>query len=104
LKVTTFAHLDEGPIRIRRTIEAVTEVAPEEPAIQTGMPFTLDDIFHKNEAIGEGAIQLSLEIFEAMGLIVPVTYRHPDTNELLPGYRRAQESDVWLQSQEENGA
>lgn len=104
LNVTTFGQLDEVQNRIWRTIEALTEVAPEDPAIQTGMPFTLDDIFHQNEGIGEGAIQLSLEIFEAMGLIVPVTYRHPDTNELLPGYRRAQESDVWLQSQEENGA
>ena len=62
-----------------------------------------DDIFDRNKLVSKGAIQLSMEIFEAMGLIVPVTYPHPVTNELLPGYRRAQESDVWSQSQEENG-
>lgn len=103
LSVTTFGQLDEVQNRIWRTIEALTEGVPGDPVIQTGTPFTPDDILIQNETIGEGAIQLSLEIFEAMGLIVPVTYRHPDTNELLPGYRRTQVSDIWLQSQEENG-
>lgn len=103
LNVTTFGQLDEIQNRIWRTIEALTEGVPEDPTIQTGTLFTPDDILNQNKTIGEGAIQLSLEIFEAMGLIVPVTYRHPDTDELLPGYRRAQESDIWSQSQEENG-
>lgn len=103
LNVSTFGQLDEIQNQIWRTIEALTEVVPEDPVIQTGTAFTPDDILNLNKSIGEGAIQLSLEIFEAMGLIVPVTYRHPATNELLPGYRRVQESDIWLQSQEENG-
>jgi len=98
----TFGQLNEAQNRIWRTIEALTEGVPEDSAIKTGTPFTPDDILNQNETIGEGVIQLSLEIFEAMGLIVPVTYRHPATNELLPGYRRVQESDIWLQSQEGN--
>lgn len=88
---------------IWRTIETLTEAVPEDPTFQTGTPFTPDDILNRTDAVGEGSIQLSLEIFEAMGLIVPVTYRHPVTNELLPGYRRTQENDRWLQNQEETG-
>lgn len=103
LNVSTFGQLDEVQNRIWRTIEALTEGVPEDPILQTGTAFTPDDILNQNETIGEGVIQLSLEIFEAMGLIVPVTYRNPVTNELLPAYRRTQESDTWSQSQEENG-
>lgn len=103
LNVSTFGQLDEAQNRIWKTIEELTEDVPEDPAIQTGTPFTPDDILNQYETIGKGTIQLSLEIFEAMGLIVPVTYRHPNTHELLPGYRRVQENDIWSQSQEGDG-
>lgn len=90
-----FGQLDETQHQIWEIIESMVENTPEPTSINTGIPFTPDDILQQNPAIGEGAIQLSLQIFEAMGLIVPVTYKHLVTDELLSGYRRVQEIDIY---------
>lgn len=103
INTETFGQVDEVQQQVWETIKTFTEEIPEQQGVQTATPFTPDDIFDRNILVSKGAIQLSLEIFEAMGLIVPVTYPHPVTNELLPGYRRAQENDIWSQSQEGNG-
>jgi len=98
-----FGQLDEVQKQVWVTIEALTEDIPDRPGVKTATPFTPDDIFDRNKLVSKGVIQLSLEIFEAMGLIVPITYPHPVTDGLLPGYRRVQENDIWLQSQEGDG-
>lgn len=103
LNTETFGQLDEVQRQVWEIIKGLTEEITDQPGVQTSIPFTPDEIYDRNKFISQGAIQLSLEIFEAMGLIVPVTYPHPVTNELLPGYRRTQENDIWSQSQEGDG-
>jgi len=56
--------------------------------------FALDVITGGNE-MNEAEIRLALELFEAMGLIVPVTIRHPESGQWMPFYRLVNEGDHW---------
>ena len=38
---------------------------------------------------GEDSVRMALDIFEAMGLIVPITLKHPKTGEPMAFYRRS---------------
>jgi len=56
--------------------------------------FALDVITGGNDT-NEAEIRLALELFEAMGLIVPVTIRHPESGQWMPFYRLVNEGDHW---------
>lgn len=51
------------------------------------------------EEIGEDLVHLTFELFEWMGVIVPVTIVDPDKRESIktPMYRRITERDLWKQ-------
>lgn len=59
---------------------------------QHARPFTLSDI---QVECDENEKRLALEMFEAMGLIVPVTLKHPESGALLNFYRLTENNDVW---------
>jgi len=42
-----------------------------------------------------------LEMFEAMGLIVPITLKHPESGQLLNFYRLAESNDRWTAEESE---
>jgi len=43
----------------------------------------------------ESEKRLALELFEAMGLIVPITLKNPESRQLLNFYRLAESNDRW---------
>lgn len=93
-----FGALNETQQRIWESIESLTELYD---TIQTAQPFTLAAIYNRMKEVGESEVRLALEIFEAMGLIVPITLKNPRNDQPMNFYRLAQESDRWAGSEEE---
>ena len=104
LDIQPFGQLDTTQDRIWQSIAAMTEAAPDDAARQTGRLFTAQNILEQNLTFGENTVRLALEIFEAMGLIVPITLKQPQTGEPLAFYRRTQENDTWQRVQSGGGA
>lgn len=85
---------------ILEAISGVTEQSPDESGRQTGIPFTRQAIMAGGD-FDEDSVRMALDIFEAMGLIVPITLKHPKTGEPMAFYRRTQDNDVWQPTTEE---
>jgi hypothetical protein len=81
--------LNEAQKRILRWVEHKKEG-------ESAKPFTLEDI-SKDESLkcSEDEMRLALEIFEAMGLIVPIMLKNPASDQRMNFYRLAEESDIW---------
>ena len=60
---------------------------------ESARPFTAADI--AVDGCTESEKRLTLEMFEAMGLIVPITLKHPESGQLLNFYRLAESNDRW---------
>jgi type I restriction enzyme M protein len=60
---------------------------------ESARPFTVADI--AVNGCTESEKRLTLEMFEAMGLIVPITLKHPESGQLLNFYRLAESNDRW---------
>lgn len=99
-----FGHLDHLQHSIWKTIASMTEPILDEKDQRTAKPFTVQDILGQNVDAGDDAVRLALDIFEAMGLIVPITIKHPKSSEPLRFYRRTQENDIWRRMQQEGDA
>lgn len=99
-----FGQLDQLQNSIWETIASMTEPIPGETDQLTAKPFTAQDIQGHNADAGDDGVRLALDIFEAMGLIVPMTIKHPKTSEPLRFYRRTQENDIWRRTQQEGDA
>ena len=59
---------------------------------KSARPFTAAEI---NVECTESEKRLALELFEAMGLIVPITLKNPESRQLLNFYRLAESNDRW---------
>lgn len=67
-------------------------IAAEKDGGGSAKPFTLTRIAVE---CGEGEKRLALAVFEAMGLIVPITLKNPASDQRMNFYRLAEESDKW---------
>jgi type I restriction enzyme M protein len=92
LDIHPFGQLDATQDRIWQSIAAMTDPFSDDAERQTGKLFTAQDL---EQHFDENTVRLALEVFEAMGLIVPVTLKQPQTGEPLSFYRRTQENDAW---------
>ncbi|MEM2447040.1 MAG: N-6 DNA methylase, partial [Candidatus Bathyarchaeia archaeon] len=91
----------EGPLRLdgqeplgalNETQQAIWENIRAQADGDRAQPFTVDDVkgnFDENE------VRLALNLFEAMGLIVPITLRHPESGEPMNFYRLVEQNDHW---------
>ena len=66
---------------------------------ESARPFTAADI--AVDGCTESEKRLTLEMFEAMGLIVPITLKHPESGQLLNFYRLAESNDRWTAEESE---
>lgn len=100
LEATPFGKLDTVQRGIWEAVSRMTEPISDKPDDRTDSPFVPESI----EGVGkfsEEAVRQALGIFEAMGLIVPVTLKHPQTAEPMAYYRRTEDKDVWKRTIEE---
>jgi hypothetical protein len=80
-----FGTLSEIQQKIWQGIAAIVEDG-------SARPFTPEDIQVEG---GESEKRLALEIFEAMGLIVPITLKNPKNEQPMNFYRLAEQTDRW---------
>ena len=66
---------------------------------ESARPFTAADI--AVDGCTESEKRLTLEMFEAMGLIVPITLKHPESGQLLNFYRLEESNDRWTAEESE---
>ncbi len=66
---------------------------------ESARPFTAADI--AVDGCTEIEKRLTLEMFEAMGLIVPITLKHPESGQLLNRYRLVESNDRWTGEESE---
>jgi len=81
-----FGALSDKQYEIWQSIEGFKEG-------ESARPFTAADI--TVDGCTESEKRLTLEMFEAMGLIVPITLKHPESGQLLNFYRLAESNDRW---------
>ena len=81
-----FGALSAVQLNIWQAIEGLKEG-------ESARPFTAADI--TVDGCTESEKRLTLEMFEAMGLIVPITLKHPESGQLLNFYRLAESNDRW---------
>jgi len=83
---TPFGALSDKQYEIWQSIEGFKDG-------ESARPFTAADI--AVDGCTEIEKRLTLEMFEAMGLIVPITLKHPESGQLLNLYRLAESNDRW---------
>jgi len=89
---TPFGTLSDKQYEIWQSIESFKEG-------ESARPFTVADIVVNG--CTESEKRLALEIFEAMGLIVPITLKHPESGQPLNFYRLAELNDHWTGEESE---
>ena len=87
-----FGALSAVQLNIWQAIEGLKEG-------ESARPFTAADI--AVDGCTESEKRLTLEMFEAMGLIVPITLKHPESGQLLNFYRLAESNDRWTAEESE---
>lgn len=103
LEAEPFGKLDDVQRNIWQAMSKASEVVSNESGSQTGTPFIAASI-ENVVGFSKDAVRQALEIFETMGLIVPITLKHPKTGEPMAFYRRTEDKDVWKRPIEEGSA
>lgn len=62
----------------------------------TTRPFTQDEIILNRGESDPALVRATIDLLEALGVIVPITIPHPNTETPAPLYRLAAERDEWL--------
>jgi type I restriction enzyme M protein len=81
--------------RIWKRIQSMT-VKVEEGGYLTALPFTQDQIMSNEGELDSLLVRSTIDLLESLGVLVPITIPHPDTDTPAPLYRLASERDDWL--------
>lgn len=81
---------------LNETQQAIWENIRAQADGDRAQPFTVDDIVDDVKGnFDENEVRLALNLFEAMGLIVPITLRHPESGQPMNFYRLVEQNDRW---------